>query len=711
MLHLAPFSMTWDGDWTLFGRMAEGFIRDTGLSVSPLNAPDLRTRLVHPAQDVLLRKLMQGRECVGFLCCRMQGRAAELLALRIHPEKRRQGLGHDAVRTLERELRLHGVDRLTLAPAGNSAPFWCKTGFTALDGKYTREVPRYAGSAPCELLLYTRQPMHEDIYAPKLAHSVHFALIENGVCTALNHNSGIVYASADPGDDGVLYPHSLESPWLARQENGSWLLLANRTEADGSPDPDENGCLLRFASSDLLFFDELISMSYDDEDAQELLERYPRLPLPDLTGLDLPEGCIPGCVVAITEEEAKRLRTRFTTPVNVSNTVPEEIVCAAPADLEAVRAIAGYSDGSMVFKRVDWDTRAVDWTKPGRYAVRGRIHQDRYEFPMAWSKADPAVCRWEGKYYFISTNDLDGNHTLFIREADSLPGLVTAQQTCILDTTMYPHLGSLLWAPEMHIIGDRLFIFHAGTPGPFGQEQSHVMALKPGGNPTCAADWEMPRRVVKKDGSMLYDKGITLDMTVFHSGGRLYAAWSQRQFDPVDTGAWLYVAEIDPEKPWQLLSDPVVLAWPGYGWENNHTFVVEGPFALYHDGRILLTYSGALVDSTYAVGMLSIEEGADPLHFPNWRKENFPLLTSRSVPGEYGPGHNAYVTDEDGLVWNTYHARPGIRTEDGRQGFGPRSSGIRRVHFAADGFPHLDMTEEMDLDPKLAWVSATVVVE
>mgnify|MGYP006990127708 CR=1 FL=1 len=60
---------------------------------------------------------------------------------------------------------------------------------------------------------------------------------------------------------------------------------------------------------------------------------------------------------------------------------------------------------------------------------------------------------------------------------------------------------------EFHVIGNRLYIFHAGTPGPFEKEQSHVMALKPGGNPMRAQDWEMPVRVVRQDGSMLYGAG------------------------------------------------------------------------------------------------------------------------------------------------------------------------------------------------------------
>ena len=193
-----------------------------------------------------------------------------------------------------------------------------------------------------------------------------------------------------------------------------------------------------------------------------------------------------------------------------------------------------------------------------------------------------------------------------------------------------------------------------------------------------------------------------MDMTVIKAGGKHYVCWSQRQFKPVDQGAFLFIATIDPDKPWVLTSDPVLLSMPEYSWANNHTFVDEGPFALYRDGKVYLTFSSAAVDSTYVVGLLTADENADLLNPDNWVKENYPLLSSRSVEGEFGTGHNAYVIDEDGLVWNTYHARPGVE--------GPRSSGIRRVHFNAAGFPVLDMTEELDLKPELADVKTIVVV-
>lgn len=555
------------------------------------------------------------------------------------------------------------------------------------------------------LLCYTRLPKEEEIYSKKLADSVHLALVkEDGNILPLNHNSGIVYAKATQNEDGTLNSKSLKNPRIFRMGDGCVGILAQRTEADGSADVSAKGKRLLFVTKDLIHYEERLV-----EEAEAVRYEVQAAPNAETAALQqeaLPEGAVPGSMIGITEEEARTLEIRFTTPVNVQNAVPERVTASSLAELKAVKALAKYSDGSSLLKRVDWYAENIDWNVPGLYEVEGRVHQDRYEFPVAWGKADPCICRWKGKYYFISTNDLDHEHSIYIREADSIPGLVCAQQVKILDAYTYPHLGNLLWAPELHEIEGRLYVFHAGTPQEFFEEQSHVMALKEGGNPMKAADWEMPVRVLKKDGSFLYEKsgqGITLDMTEFEAGGRHYVCWSQRQFLPVDQGAWLYIACVDPKKPWQLTEDPVLLSMPEYGWANNHTFVDEGPFALKKDGKVYLTFSSAATDSTYVVGLLSAQEDADLLDPASWTKENYPILTSRSVEGQFGPGHNAYVTDEDGLVWNVYHARFGVN--------GPRSAGIRRVHFNVQGFPVLDMTEEMDLNPELAAVKTVVEVE
>ena len=609
---------------------------------------------------------------------------------------------------------------------------------------------RNNGKNNYELLCYTRQPGEDSIYSEKLAYSMHLALRREGEgFVPLNHNAGILYAKATQREDGTLHAKSLKNPWLFQMADGAFGILAVRMEADGSEDEESRGKLLLFTSKDLVRYheEELLDLNtgvyvedavcrYDADkgcyclrwkDAQGGCFAYN---LPELSGEavkaaqperleagavlaemavlpdceEAPEGARLRNIISIGEETAERLRCKFLVPVNVANEVPERICAASPEDVKKVRANAKYSDGTCVEKRVDWYTGEVDFAHPGTYRVTGRVHQNHYEFPVAWHRADPCIGKWKGKYYFIATNDYDNNHSLYIREAVTIPELVTAQEICILNTSMYPHLGNLLWAPEFHIIRDKLYIFHAGTPQEFEKEQCHVMALKENGNPMKASDWEMPVRVVRKDGSYLYnEQGITLDMTEWEVDGRCYAAWSQRQFFPVDQGAWLYIAEIDPDQPWKLISDPVLLSMPEYGWANNHTFVDEGPFALFGKDKIFLTFSSAAVDSTYVVGLLSADLSADLLDPASWTKENYPLMSSRSREGEFGTGHNSYVTDEDGLVWNAYHGRPGIE--------GPRSSGLRRVHFGPEGNPVLDLTEERDLVPELAWVSTEVVVE
>jgi GH43 family beta-xylosidase len=353
---------------------------------------------------------------------------------------------------------------------------------------------------------------------------------------------------------------------------------------------------------------------------------------------------------------------------------------------------------------VDWDVSTVNWNQPGTCEISGTVHQNTYPFPVVSNRADPCIRQWNGKYYFIATNDADNNHTLYIRAADSIPKLVNAKEELLLNSDTYDDVKGLLWAPEFHVIKGELYIFLAVTTGEFLWEESNVMKLKEGGDPACREDWSKPERVRRRDGSYLCEAGktISLDMTVIEGEDDYYAVWSERQFLPADIGAWLYIARIDPDEPWKLISDPVLLTKPEYGWENNHTFVNEGPFALKTDRKLFLTYSGALVDATYAVGLLTAEPGADLLDPHSWTKTNYPLLTSRSVPGEFGPGHNAYVTDGNGDVWNTYHARPGIK--------GSRSSGIRRVHFDIDGYPVLDLTEDKDLNAELKHLATKLIV-
>lgn len=609
-----------------------------------------------------------------------------------------------------------------------------------------------------KILNYTRLPMEDAVYANRLAYSMHLALKEkDGAYAALNHNSGVLFVKATENSDGSLNPKSLKNPWLFSCKEKGYGVFAVRTLAEGEEDDQDRGCAVLMLSQNLLDYTETGCLRLEkDEPVEEVRCRYceekdayilqwknksgawkqsgavfpenlccggkaealklwdaepisqEELISPgDIQGTEGILGCVPHNCIEIPEELGEYLRKKLMPAVNVGMELPSEIRADSRKELEGIRALALYSDGARVPKKILWDPESLagaDFTKPGRYVLKGRVYQPHFAFPLATDRADPCVCRWQGKYYFIATNDADNNHTLYMRCAETLEGLADAEEHLILDSSTYEDIGGLLWAPEFHVIDGKMYLFHAATPEPFFCEESHLMALREGGDPLCKEDWSRPGRIVKQDGSDLCEAGkeITLDMTEFEWEGEIYVIWSQRQFLPKDLGAWLYIAKLNREKPWMLASEPAVLSKPEYGWANNHTFVDEGPFALIRGNKLYITFSSAAVDSTYVVGLLSIDAGKDPLLISNWKKKNYPIFTSRSLEGEYGTGHNAYVEDEDGIVWNTYHARPGID--------GPRSSGIRRVHFDVDGEPMLDVTEELDLRPEYAEVETVLVV-
>ena len=586
------------------------------------------------------------------------------------------------------------------------------------------------------LLSYTRKEIDSVFYDARLAFSLHLAVSKDGKnFVALNHNSGVLFAKASENDDGSLNPKTLGFPIIVSkndlQELGivsfddgksvsyneidkSYAVAAILLGPDGQDFQKSKSAVL-FFTDDFVHYSESQKIRFEDYEKikknaflqMEKLEpenfKYNVEQLQNVVSKI--EGALPCNVIQISEKKYEYLCKKLGERKNVEIRLPENIKVTSKKDLQMVRAEAVYSDGTVASKKIIWDFDKIDFSQKGKQKIYGEIYCPHFPFPIASDRADPDVIKWKGKYYFIATNDADQNHTLYMRQADSIEEIANASESLILDSSTYKNIGGLLWAPEFHEINGKLYIFFAATPGEFFWEESHVMCLKEGGNPMNRNDWSEPKRICRMDGSELCEAGkvITLDMTCFLWQDEYYVIWSQRQFVPVDLGAWLYIAKLDENEPWKLKSEPVLLSKPEFGWANNHTFVDEGPFALIRGDKLFVTFSSAAVDTSYVVGLLQIEKGKNPLERENWKKTGYPLLSSRSIKGEFGTGHNAYVIDEDGEVWNTYHARPGTQA--------PRSSGIRRVHFDVNGEPVLDLTEENDVLKEFRKVEIEVEIQ
>ena len=89
---------------------------------------------------------------------------------------------------------------------------------------------------------------------------------------------------------------------------------------------------------------------------------------------------------------------------------------------------------------------------------------------------------------------------------------------------------------------------------------------------------------------------------------------------------------------------------------------------------------GGVTGGNYEVGMLTAHKRSDLLDAKNWYNSPRPWMNNGSSVSQVGPGHNSFVKDEYGDLYNVYHS-----------GHVPRHTAICPVHFRFDGSPVIDM--------------------
>lgn len=157
---------------------------------------------------------------------------------------------------------------------------------------------------------------------------------------------------------------------------------------------------------------------------------------------------------------------------------------------------------------------------------------------------------------------------------------------------------------------------------------------------------------------------IPTDCCLFSDEGHLYLYW----FTCFDTAgkdvsmlAGTVGAELDPEKPWQLLTEPVKLLefdpsneWERFGEKNQNDRCgwIEGPWMIKHHGRYYLLYSGCGTEfGAYANGVCVSDEG--PLSGFR-RQKNGGLLTEKRTGLVRGAGHGCITVGPDDTLWCFY---------------------------------------------------------
>lgn len=314
-------------------------------------------------------------------------------------------------------------------------------------------------------------------------------------------------------------------------------------------------------------------------------------------------------------------------------------------------------------------------------------------------RADPYITRGSDGYYYFTASypmygarDKEGYDRIILRRSKTIEGLATAEEKTIWDESDSSTAHRFIWAPEIHEINGKWYVYFAasGQANNVWDINCHVIACD--GTDPYNDTWTDKGKFQAVEGDRLPFTGFSLDMTYFTCNGKHYVIWAQKP-----NVSNLYMATIDPNEPWKTTSKCMLLTTPEYYWEKVSIPVNEGPAVLIHDGKVFVAFSASATGPEYCIGLMYADETADLMDIKSWTKLENPLLTSEDLIGEYGPGHNSFVQDENGdwvFVYHSrseacYHGECGYGNEDPL--YDPcRSARIRYVKWDENGMPILN---------------------
>lgn len=301
--------------------------------------------------------------------------------------------------------------------------------------------------------------------------------------------------------------------------------------------------------------------------------------------------------------------------------------------------------------------------------------------PLIKQRADPFICRHsDGFYYFVAS--VPEYDRIEIRRAEQVEGLAQAIPAVIWRKRETGKLSANIWAPELHYIAGKWYIYFAAAHTSETNEGlfDHRMYVLENGNANpLEGEWEEKGQVITAWES------FALDATSFEHNDSRYYVWAQK--DPEIVGnSNLYLSKMS--NPWTLSGPQTMISTPEYDWEKIGFKVNEGPAFLKQGDRIFLTYSASATDFNYCIGLLEADADADLLAASSWRKCPFPVLTTDESIGIYGPGHNSFTVSEDGTkTLLVFHART-YKDIVGDPLYDPnRHTFVRELHFTRDGRP------------------------
>lgn len=298
---------------------------------------------------------------------------------------------------------------------------------------------------------------------------------------------------------------------------------------------------------------------------------------------------------------------------------------------------------------------------------------------------DPWVVPHEGSLLLIQSSN--NNRQIVIRRFRDLRRMDRNQETVIWRPPGRSGHSRQIWAPELHEIDGRWYVYYAASDG---QNQNHRIYVLGADHPLGPYH----------DLGQICDSANdvwAIDMTVLAHEGGLYAVWSGWEGEHDGFPQNLYIAPMS--NPWTIAGERHLVARPEHGWEMTVAPLLEGPQILRNPGRdkLFIVYSAdASWTQAYKMGLLEWA-GGDITNAASWKKLPHPVFTGggHACFVETGRGHHLVyhrkISEEFGWADREIRSELFGWDADGYPAFGGSGiSGIREPSSTptVSGFPH-----------------------
>ena len=301
-----------------------------------------------------------------------------------------------------------------------------------------------------------------------------------------------------------------------------------------------------------------------------------------------------------------------------------------------------------------------------------------FQNPLLPSGPDPWIIQKDNFYYYTHTL----GDRVAIWKTPKVTDLKSATPQTIWTAPSSGANSKKVWAPEIHLLENKWYVYYTAGPGDDKDQRSFVLENS-AADPTTGT-WTERGQI--RDPAADY---FAIDGTVFTYNGNnyfLYSGWPSANENLQN----IYIARM--ANPWTLATGRTLLSSPTYTWEvmgsgGSLPKVNEGPQILRNPaGRVFLIYSASgCWSDDYALGMLTLREGGDPLSAADWTKHPTPVFSKKGTSSAYGPGHNSFFKSKDGTEdWILYHAN----TAPGQGCGNVRSPRAQKFTWNADGTPN-----------------------